>query len=202
MAKLQHPIQVALIGGAHGIKGALRVKTFTDYPLALAVYGPLYTNDGRILEIVEIRQGKNMVLVCFKDVNDRNAAEMLTNVALFVDRSALHDIIDDDEFYHNDLMELEVRDETDAKVGKVIAVHNFGGGDILDIQYRGRKGVLIPFTEAAVKTVDIKAGYVGIDTAAAGLVEGNDDEFGSPLRASKFDTRKRPRGPKSTGGYR
>ena len=202
MAKLENPVQMAVIGAAHGIKGELRVKTFTGDPLALADYGLLYTKDGRSLEIASIRPANEVVVVRFKGVNDRNAAEALTNVELFIDRSALPDDADNGEFYHIDLMGLEVRDETGAKVGKVIAVQNFGGGDILDIQYQGRKGVLIPFTEAAVPVVDIKGGFVGIDTAAAGLVESEDDELGPPPEDGEFDTRPRPRGPRDAGGNR
>lgn len=198
MAKLQNPVQMAVIGAPHGIKGELRVKTFTGDPLALGDYGPLHTKDGRSFEISDIRPANEVVVVRFKGVNDRNAAEALTNVELFVDRSALPDDADEGEFYHTDLMGLEVRDETGAKVGKVIAVQNFGGGDILDIQYQGRKGVLIPFTEAAVPVVDIKGGFVGIDTAAAGLVEDEDDD--DAPSDGEFD--KRPRGPKDAGGNR
>lgn len=202
MAKLKNPVQMAVIGAAHGIKGELRVKTFTGDPLALADYGLLYTKDGRSLEITDIRPANNMVVVRFKGVNDRNAAEALTNVELFVERSALPDDADDGEFYHTDLMGLAVRDETGATVGKVIAVQNFGGGDILDIHYQGRNGVLIPFTEAAVPVVDIAGGFVGIDTVAAGLVDSEDDELGPPPDEGEFDKRKRARGPKDAGGNR
>lgn len=202
MAKLNNPVQMAVIGAAHGIKGELRVKTFTGDPLALADYGLLYTKDGRSLEIIDIRPANNMVVVRFKGVNDRNAAEALTNVELFVERAALPDDADDGEFYHTDLMGLEVRDETGATVGKVIAVQNFGGGDILDIHYQGRKGVLIPFTEAAVPVVDVAGGFVGIDTVAAGLVDSEDDELGPPPEDGEFDTRRRARGPKDAGGNR
>ncbi|MGF7008264.1 ribosome maturation factor RimM [Aminobacter sp. BE322] len=202
MAKLENPVQMAVIGAAHGIKGELRVKTFTGDPLALADYGLLYTKDGRSLEVTDIRPANNMVVVRFKGVNDRTAAEALTNVELFVERSALPDDAADGEFYHTDLMGLAVRDETGATVGKVIAVQNFGGGDILDIHYQGRKGVLIPFTEAAVPVVDIAGGFVGIDTVAAGLVDSDDDEFGPPPEEGEFDTRKRAREPKDAGGNR
>jgi 16S rRNA processing protein RimM len=204
MPKPKNPIQMAVIGAAHGIKGELRVKTFTGDPLALADYGPLYTKDGRAFEIVDIRPANTVVVVRFKGVGDRNAAEALTGTELFVDRSALPDDGDDDEFYHADLVGLAVKDETGAAVGKVSAVQNFGGGDILEVVYQGRKGVLVPFTEAAVPEINIDAGFVRIDTVAAGLVEDGDD--GSEERAAeKADSSKaksRPRGPKDAGGNR
>ncbi|TIT11678.1 MAG: ribosome maturation factor RimM, partial [Mesorhizobium sp.] len=150
MTKPQNPVQLAVIGAAHGIKGELRVKTFTGDPLALADYGPLYAKDGRAFQIIDIRPANTVVVVRFKGVSDRNAAEALSGTELFVDRSMLPDDGEEDEFYHADLIGLEVRDETGAAIGKVVAVHNFGGGDILDITFAGRKGVLIPFTQAAV----------------------------------------------------
>lgn len=198
MTKLQNPIQMAVIGAAHGIKGELRVKTFTADPLALADYGPLYTKDGRAFEIAAIRPANEVVVVRFKSVTDRNAAEALTGTELFVDRSALADNVEDGEFYYTDLVGLAVRDETGEQVGKVFAVQNYGGGDILEIQYQGRKGVLIPFTQAAVPVVDVEGGFVAIDTTAAGLVE-NEDDADAP---SDGEFERRPRGPKDAGGNR
>lgn len=198
MAKPQNPIQMAVIGAAHGIKGELRVKTFTGDPLALADYGPLYAKDGRAFEIAAIRPANEVVVVRFKGVADRNAAEALTGTELFVDRAALPDDGDEGEFYHADLVGLQVRDENGAPVGKVFAVQNYGGGDILEIQYQGRKGVLIPFTQAAVPVVDVSGGFVTIDTVAAGLVDDEDDA--DAPSDGEFD--KRPRGPKDAGGNR
>ncbi len=204
MPKLKNPIQMAVIGAAHGIKGELRVKTFTGDPLALGDYGPLYTKDGRAFEIVDIRPANTVVVVRFKGVGDRNAAEALTGTELFVDRSALPDDGEDDEFYHADLVGLAVKDETGVAVGKVSAVQNFGGGDILEVTYQGRKGVLIPFTEAAVPEIDIGAGFVRIDTVASGLVEDGDDgaEELAAGKAGSLKTKSRPRGPKDAGGNR
>ena len=114
MTKPQNPVQMAVIGAAHGIKGELRVKTFTGDPLALGDYGPLYARDGRAFEIIDIRPANTVVVVRFKGVSDRNAAEALTGTELFVDRSMLPDDGEEDEFYHADLIGLAVRDETGA----------------------------------------------------------------------------------------
>ena len=199
MTKPQNPVQMAVIGAAHGIKGELRVKTFTGEPLALADYGPLYARDGRAFQIIDIRPANTVVVVRFKGISDRNAAEALAGTELFVDRSVLPDDGEEDEFYHADLVGLAVKDETGAAVGKVVAVHNFGGGDILDVTLAGRKGVLIPFTQAAVPEVSIAEGFVRVDPAAAGLV---DDEDGDAPREGDFDPKGRPRGPRDAGGNR
>lgn len=198
MSKLKNPVQMAVIGAPHGIKGELRVKAFTADPLALGDYGPLFTRDGRSFEIVDIRPANTVVVVRFKQVKDRNAAEALTGTELFVDRSALPVEDDDSEFYHADLVGLAVRDETGAEIGKVAAVQNFGGGDILELTLSGRKQILIPFTQAAVPVVDIEGGFIDIDTLAAGLVEGEHDD----PDGEDFDPGKRPRGPRNAGGNR
>ncbi|RVC62871.1 ribosome maturation factor RimM [Mesorhizobium sp.] len=200
MTKPQNPVQLAVIGAAHGIKGELWVKTFTGDPLALADYGPLYAKDGRAFQIIDIRPANTVVVVRFKGVSDRNAAEALSGTELFVDRSVLPNDGEEDEFYHADLIGLEVRDETGAAIGKVAAVHNFGGGDILDVTLAGRKGVLIPFTQAAVPQVSVVEGFVRVDPLAAGLVEDEDGEA-APGRDG-FDPKGRPRGPKDAGGNR
>jgi 16S rRNA processing protein RimM len=186
---------MAVIGAAHGIKGEVRVKSFTADPAALGDYGPLESADGRRFEVLEARPAGSVVVVRFKGVADRSAAETLNGTALFVDRSALPEG-DDDEFYHADLIGLAVRDEAGTVIGTVRAVQNFGGGDILDVAGPGGD-VLIPFTRAAVPQVDLAAGFLGVDRLAAGLV---DDEQDSG--ASGGGPRERPRGPKDAGGNR
>ncbi len=206
MAKPANPIQMAVIGAAHGIKGELRVRTHTGDPMALADYGPLYDKDGRRFDIAEIRPAKGVVVVRFKQVADRNAAEALNGVELFVDRSALAET-DEDEFYHADLIGLPVQDETARTIGKVSAFHDFGGGDIMEVTLTGGRSVLVPFTRAAVPIVDIAARMVGIDSLAAGL---GPDDPGQPTpqersrerEADGFDPPRRPRGPKDAGGNR
>ena len=194
MSKPSNPIQMAVIGAAHGIKGEVRVKTFTGDPLALGDYGPLYARDGRAFEIAAIRPANEVVVVRFKGVGDRNAAEALTGTELFVDRSALPENVEEGEFYHADLIGLAVKDETGEPVGTVTAVQNFGGGDILELTLGGKRGVLIPFTQAAVPEVDIAAGFVRIDSAAAGLLADEDDE--TAPSDGEFDG---PRGRRGSG---
>jgi 16S rRNA processing protein RimM len=212
--KPEKPILMAVIGAAHGIKGELRVKTFTGEPMALADYGPLYDKDGRRFDIVDLRPAKGVVVVRFKQVADRSAAEALTGTALHVDRSVLAET-EEGEFYHADLIGLSVQDETGQTLGSVSAIHDFGGGDIMEVELPGGRTVLVPFTRAAVPRVDIDARVVAIDTVAAGLVD--DAEAPPPAATPKpgkgksagkgagkpgFDAGRRPRGPKDAGGNR
>ncbi|WP_274627183.1 ribosome maturation factor RimM [Arvimicrobium flavum] len=207
MTALKNPVQMAVIGAAHGIKGELRVKSFTGDPLALAEYGPLFAKDGRKFSIIDIRPANNVVVVRFKGVQDRNAAETLIGTELFVERSTLPDDGDQDEFYHADLVGLKVRDDTGTEIGRVTAVQNFGGGDLLEIALSGRHEVLVPFSAAAVPEVSVAAGYVRIDPVAAGLVDTDDSDIeGAPVRPGQkgrgFDAKQRPRGPADAGGNR
>ncbi|MEK1888118.1 MAG: ribosome maturation factor RimM [Phyllobacterium sp.] len=177
MAKLKDPVQLAVIGAAHGTRGELRVKTFTGDPLALGDYGMLFDETGRRFEVLDIRPAKTVVVVRFRGVNDRNMAEALNGTTLFIDRSQLPQDLDDDEYYHSDLIGLEAIDAEGNKHGKVSAMFDFGGGDLIELTMRGKRPMLIPFTQAAVPHVDVKAGHIVIDPVAAGLIpDANEDE--------------------------
>ena len=208
MPQSKNPVQMAVIGAAHGIRGELRVRSFTADPLALGDYGPLHARDGRVFEVREIRPAKDVVVVRFEGVGDRNAAEALTGTELFVDRSALPDDGDEDDFYHADLVGLSVRDDSGAVIGRVAAVQNFGGGDLLDLTLTGRKGVLIPFTKSAVPEVSVSGGFIRVDPVAAGLTEEGEEQGDGAGREktvsghSGFEAKRRPRVPKKTGGDR
>jgi 16S rRNA processing protein RimM len=208
MSRPKNPIQMAVIGAAHGIKGELRVKSFTGDPLALGDYGPLYAKDGRAFEVLDIRPADTVAVVRFKGISDRSAAEALTGTELFIDRSALPAEEEDDDFYHADLIGLAVWDDTGTAIGKVVAVQNFGGGDILDLTLGHAKGVLIPFSKAAVPEVSITGGYIRVDPVAAGLVEDEDEDGdGEPDMETApdrtgFDAKRRPRGARGARGNR
>lgn len=169
-------VQMAVIGAPHGVRGEVRVKTFTGDPLALGDYGPLRSADGRTFTVAAIRPAKTVVVVRFREIASREAAEAATGTELFIDRSALPDDLDDDEFYHADLIGLVVRDETGSSIGKVAAIQNFGGGDIVEVALAGRRTVMIPFTLAAIPEISVRDGFIRIDSAGAGLVEEDDGE--------------------------
>ena len=200
MTSTKNSVLVAVIGAAHGIKGEVRIKTYTADPLALADYNPLRSKDGRAFEVLAVRPQGTVVVARLKGVSDRNQAEALNGVELFAAREALPEE-DEGEFFHDDLIGLAVRDEVDAAVGRVKAVHNFGGGDILELEQAGRPSVMIPFSNAAVPVVDIDNGLSRIDTVAAGLVDDEHDE-GRPPKTQRGKPSMRPRGPKEAGGNR
>jgi 16S rRNA processing protein RimM len=147
-------ILVATIGAAHGVRGEVRVKSFTADPMALSGYTPLTTEDGRVFEIERLRPAKNVLIAKFRGIDDRDAAEQLNGLSLCVPREALPPP-EAGEFYHTDLIGLYAVDRDGVTLGIVIAVHDFGAGDILDIKPTDGPSVLIPFTREAVPDVDI-----------------------------------------------
>ena len=141
--------------GAHGTKGEVRVKTFTLNPDALGAYGPLATDDGRRLSVAHLRTGKpGEVIVRFEEVDDRNAAEALKGRQLSVARSALP-APDAGEFYHADLIGLAVEDTSNTSLGCVRALHNFGAGDVMEIETPGGATEFIPFNSAVVLKIEL-----------------------------------------------
>lgn len=176
MPKPENPVQMAVIGAAQGIRGEVRVKSFTADPLAVADYGPLYDEAGREYEITHVRPGKTVVIARFRGVDDRTAAEALNGTRLFVDRSQLPQELDEGEFYHADLIGMDAFDEDGERLGRVSAIFDFGGGDLVEISGSGKKPVLIPFTEAAVPSVDLDRGRIVVDRSAAGLLADEDKD--------------------------
>ncbi|KAB0572194.1 ribosome maturation factor RimM [Brucella pituitosa] len=195
MSRPENPIQLAVIGAAHGIRGEVRVKTFTDDPLAIADYGLLYDGQGKAYEVLEARSAKTVVVVRFKGVNDRNAAEALNGTELFIDRSQLpDDELDEDEFFQTDLIGLEALDADGKSYGVVSALFDFGGGDLIELSLKGKRPMLIPFTEAAVPEIDFEKGTIRVDPYAAGLIADEDD---NPLRDDEESPNEKKRPKKS-----
>jgi 16S rRNA processing protein RimM len=148
-------VLIAQIGAAHGVRGEVRLKAFTEDPLDVASYGPLETEDGRRIEIEAARPAKDVLVVRLKGVNDRDAAEALKNQRLYVARDKLPPP-DDDEFYYADLIGLSAVTVEGVAFGVVKAVHNFGAGDLIEIEPAGGgETVMLAFNEATVPTVDI-----------------------------------------------
>ncbi|MBP1845040.1 16S rRNA processing protein RimM [Rhizobium petrolearium] len=186
MTKLENPVLMATIGTAQGLRGEVRVRSYTADPTALGDYGHLYSEDGRVFEILEIREAKNMAIVRFRGINDRNAAEALNGLELFIERDNLPDEeLEEDEFYYADLEGLEAVDEAGKSYGTVSAVYDFGAGDLLELKGPGRRPALIPFSEAAVLEIDLENGKILIDPQAAGLIENPDDSRRAPPHKGK-----------------
>ena len=152
---------IARIGAAHGVRGEVRLWSFTTEPAAVLDYGPLETENGRKLEVETLRPGKDFFVARLKGVVDRHAAEELRNAELYVPRDRLPDPEVAGEFYHADLMGLTVVDEQGLELGTVIAVQNFGAGDLIEVRPAGGgETVMLPFTEATVPKIDIAAGRI------------------------------------------
>src|ERR1700744_5298906 len=152
------PICVARIGAAHGVRGAVKLWTFTEDPLAVQRYGPLTTKDGaRQFEGAHARAARDHRGATLKGVTTRDEAERLNGLDLYVARENLP-ATDDDEYYHADLIGLAAETTAGEPLGKIIAIHNFGAGDIIEIAPPSGSTILLPFTNAVGPTVDLKGG--------------------------------------------
>jgi 16S rRNA processing protein RimM len=155
-------ILLAAVIGAQGLKGEVKVKTFTQGPEALRTYGVLHDKSGKRYEITAFRVSKpGEAVIAFKGVADRNAAEALKGTELFVKRDALPKT-DEEEFYHADLIGLEAFDADGRQVGKVAAIHNFGAGDVIAITRADGDEVLLAFTRETVPVIDVAGGRISI----------------------------------------
>ena len=168
-------IRVARIGAAHGIRGEVKLWSFTEDPLAVANYGPLESADGaRRFEIEAARPAKDHLVARLKGVGDRNAAETLRNIDLFVPRDRLPPIEEADTFYHTDLIGLSAVRLDGAALGTVTAIHNFGAGDLIEIAPASGEPLLIVFNETTVPTIDLKAGCIVVVPPAEIEAKGED----------------------------
>jgi len=157
-------ICVGAITGAFGVAGEVRLKSFCADPTAIADYGPLYTEDGSRSFVVKLtRPVAGGLGARVTGIQTKEEADALRGTELYVDRTRLPSL-PDDEFYHSDLIGLQAVDTGGVMLGSVAAVHNHGAGDILEITGPGRKtALMLPFTLAAVPTVDLAAGRVVVD---------------------------------------
>lgn len=161
---------VGAIAGAFGVRGEVRLKSFCAEPEAIAGYAPLFTEDGSRRFDVSLRGViANGLAARLSGVDTREQAEALRGMRLFAGRDRLPSL-PDDEFYHADLVGLEVLDTGGTVLGRVSAVLNHGAGDLLEIQCKGAPGLLLPFTRAAVPTVDLASGRIIADPPE-GLLE-------------------------------
>jgi 16S rRNA processing protein RimM len=166
------PICIARIGAAHGVRGAVKLWTFTEDPFAVKHYRPLSTKDGtRQFELSDAREAKDHLVATFKGVTTRDQAERLNGIELYIARDQLP-ATDEDEYYHADLIGLAAVTSANEPVGRVIAIHNFGAGDIIEIAPPHGVTLLLPFTNAVVPTVDIAGGRVVIELPQE--IEGED----------------------------
>jgi len=154
----RHRVCVARVGAPHGVRGEVKLWSFTADPAAVKTYGPFETEDGRAVEIDALRPAGDCFVARLKGVADRDAAAMLRNKDLYVPRERLP-APEDDEFYLADLVGLAVMDRDGKKLGTVMAVHDFGAGPVLEFRPdAGGDTVMLPFTEQIVPVVDVAGG--------------------------------------------
>ncbi|MBU6463515.1 MAG: ribosome maturation factor RimM [Bradyrhizobium sp.] len=177
------PICVARIGAPHGVRGAVKLWTFTEDPLAVKHYGPLMTGDGaRQFEVAQLREARGHLVATLKGVATREEAERLNGLELYVAREKLP-ATDEDEYYHADLIGLTAVTTANEPLGRVIGIHNFGAGDIVEIAPPQGATMLLPFTNAVVPTVDIAGGRMVIELPQE--IDGDDRASANSPRESE-----------------
>ncbi|HXP29844.1 MAG TPA: ribosome maturation factor RimM [Stellaceae bacterium] len=161
---------LGVITGAHGVKGMVRVKSFTADPQAIASYGPLEDEAGQRRFTLELTGAvKGVLLARLAGITDRDAADSLKGTRLYLARAALP-APGDEEYYHTDLIGLAVLLSDGSTLGRVRAIHDYGAGDSIEVATAERGVVIVPFTRAAVPVVDLAGGRIIVEPPA-GLLE-------------------------------
>lgn len=157
-------IQVGAIAGAYGVRGEVRIKSYCAVPEDIETYNPLWTEDrSQSFALAILRPIKNGFAARIAEVSTKEEADALRGVTLFAERGQLPSL-PDDEFYYADLIGLEVFDTGGVLLGRVKTVNNHGADDLLELQLAGKTDtVFLPFTKAAVPTVDLAAGRIVAD---------------------------------------
>ena len=166
----QDRVCIGVISGVRGVRGDVRIKAFTEHPENLSAYGALQFEDGTVVDLVVKSLVKGEVVAGITGVDDRTAAEALRGAKLYLDGAALP-APEEDEFYYHQLIGLAVLNETGQRIGEVIAVQDYGAGDLIDVKLTGRRSsVLIPFTQNCVPVVNVKDGFLRV-TPPPGLLD-------------------------------
>lgn len=174
-------ILLGRIAGAHGIRGEVLIRSFTQAPESIGAYGALSDAPGtRELEIKVVRVTPRGVIARVTGISDRNGAEALKGVDLYVDRTRLPAADESaGEFYHADLIGLAAVDLGGTAIGTVVAVQNFGAGDLLEVRLAGKaRTELIPFRDAFVPEVDLAAGRLVVHLPSSQEGDDKDDNEG------------------------
>jgi 16S rRNA processing protein RimM len=154
---------VGVITGPQGVRGAVRIKSFTAEPADVASYGPVEDEAGqRRFELRVVGSAKGVVIATIAGLADRDAAERLKGTRLYMARSALPEP-EEDEYYHSDLIGLPMVLRDGTMFGTVRAIHDYGAGTSLEVAHQSGQLVLVPFTRAVVPVVDIAAGRLVVD---------------------------------------
>ena len=159
---------VGEITGVHGVRGAVRLKSFTEQAEDIVAYGPLYDEAGervfrlRIESRAFAKKGGGILRATIEGITDRGKAEALKGLKLYLPRAALPET-GEEVFYHADLIGLEARQTSGERLGRVIALHNYGAGDNIEIGIEGKESLVLPFTKKVVPEIDLKGGYLRVE---------------------------------------
>ena len=175
-------ICIGAIVGVHGIKGEVKVKSFTEPDTNVDKYGAVENKNGsRTFELKVVGRSKELLRVKIKGIDDRTAAEALIGNGFYINRDVLPELDDEDEFYEADLIGLEVRQDNQV-IGTVAGLYNFGAGEIIEIKLKATgKLEMIPFTKAYVPEVKVSDGYITVTSASLSFAP-DDEENGDAER--------------------
>ena len=163
MAMTEDKVCLGAIVGVHGIRGEVKVKSFSSDEKNLTRYGLLSNDKGdKRFELKIVGHSKELLRCKIKGVDDRTTAETLIGTGLYIDRALLPEL-KDEEFYHSDLIGLEVKNSSSEVLGQVNALYNFGAGDILEIKMNNGSLEMVPFTKSFVPVINIKDGYIIVE---------------------------------------
>jgi len=176
LAMTERKLCVAVVTGAHGVRGAVRLKSFTAEPEAVAGYRPLTDRSGaRTFALTLTGRAKDALVAHIDGIDDRDAAQALKGTELFIERGQLGPTDDEDEFYQADLMGLRAETADGAVYGTVRAVQNYGAGDLLEVDRIDGGSVLLPFDRTVVPVVDLQAGRVVVVPMAETEADAGDE---------------------------
>lgn len=156
-------VAIGVITGAHGIRGQVKLRSFTSDPYAIGEYGPLLNATGtKRYELHIDGETKQGLIATVKGVKDRNAAELMKGTQLFIDKGKLPPP-DEEEFYYDQLIGLDVRDANGDSLGQVVAMYDFGAGDIIEIKLTAGQKEMYPFTKVSFPEIHVSEGYILAD---------------------------------------
>lgn len=159
---------VAAIATAHGVHGAVKLKSFMESPETLCALKHLEDKEGRVFKVISMKPHKaDVVIASFEGLKDRTAAEGLRGTQFYIPRADLPLIEDAQVYYHADLLHLNAHLTTGKKIGTVSAIWNHGAGDLLEVSLKDGQTICVPFRADVVPTVDLEKGFVLIDADLA-----------------------------------
>lgn len=151
---------MGIISGVHGIKGLVKVKSYTETPEDIFSYKFLWDESfTKSFALTLKSSAKDCFIASVEGLTNRNMAEEVKGTKLYVKKEDLPNL-EEDTFWHNDLIGLSVKDDSDKIYGKIIAVHNFGAGDVLEVKTADGASVMLPFTKEQVPVIDIDKGWI------------------------------------------